>query len=80
MGTVTIRDRCMSPLCASYGGGRAVLEMDGFSDWSSRTGWGGSIECERCGRRVTYVGTRCERKADVERKLRALWRAANGVG
>lgn len=50
---------------------------DHFGDWSEHSGWSGEIFCTECGRTVMYAGHRCERKADVEKKLRELWHVAN---
>lgn len=76
-----IREKCSYSLCRNFRPKRETIlsmapEWD-YGGYSEKTGWYGSIECSECGRRVEYVGAKCEKKADVERKLRELWHVAN---
>lgn len=74
------RERCTDVVCSGTGS-EVYIDMDGrYGDWSDDTGWFGSLQCERCGRRVEYVGNRHESRNTVEARLRAAWRAANAVG
>lgn len=76
-----IREKCSYSICRKLKPKReSILDMApewGYGRYSANTGWYGSIECSECGRRVEYVGAKCEKKADVERKLRELWHVAN---
>lgn len=74
------RERCTNVVCSGTGSEVYIDMDDQFGDWSNGTGWFGSIECERCGRRVEYVGSTNESKKSVEARLRAAWRATNAVG
>lgn len=76
----SIRDKCTNSICRLYPNRKAVIRMApswDFGGYSAGTGWYGEISCDRCGRRVEYVGSTSEKKADVERTLRKLWRVAN---
>jgi len=77
----SIREKCSYSICRLlYPKRKSILTMApewDYGGYSERTGWYGEIECSECGRRVEYVGAKCEKKADVERKLRELWHVAN---
>ena len=76
-----IREKCSYSFCRKFRPKReTILSMAPEWDYggdSEGTGWYGDIRCSECGRKVEYVGAKCERKADVERKLRELWHVAN---
>lgn len=76
-----IREKCSTLNCdlCRIGGGKcdSIIFMEEYGAYSYETGWSGEIYCEGCGRRVEYVGTAVEKKADVERILRKLWHVAN---
>ncbi len=77
----SIREKCSYFICRNfYPKRKSILTMApewDYGGYSENTGWYGEIECTECGRRVEYVGARCEKKSDVERKLRELWHVAN---
>lgn len=81
MSDKSIREKCSNYTCLHfYPNRKAVLTMApswDFGGYSEGTGWYGEIECTTCGRRIEYVGSRTEKKADVERTLRKLWHVAN---
>lgn len=75
-----IRDKCSFGVCRRlFPKEKAILSIDPFGYHSNETGWSADIRCSHCGRQVYYVGNRCERKSDVEKKVRALWRFANDM-
>ena len=79
MGEKNIREKCSNVICEMfYPKRQTVLFMDDYGAWSDETGHNVEIWCQRCGgRRVVYVGSRNEKKSDVERKGRKLWHLAN---